>query len=299
MQVACCSGNVVCAPQLLYHLLTYLSDPLFQRTLATTIRSNPQIFTDSSSPTPADEHTWTGLPLVHDEVFTGLHRLGVFTPSSALHIHPDIVVHAKLLTGGLLPLCTTTASTSIFESFLGDTKAEALLHGHSYTAHAIGCEVANKSLDTMLAFDREGGEGNHEVYKRDWAPSASSTPDNEWQPYSVWSHDFITSLSHSPRITSVIALGTVLAISLQDAEGAGYSSDAAVGLQKQLLENEGRDFNVHSRTLGNVVYVMASLTSERKDLRKLEQTLSSLFEEKHELCGDAREVEVGAEKRER
>jgi dethiobiotin synthetase/adenosylmethionine--8-amino-7-oxononanoate aminotransferase len=35
-------------------------------------------------------------------------------------------------------MAVTLASESVFNSFLGDTKAEALLHGHSYTAHPIG-----------------------------------------------------------------------------------------------------------------------------------------------------------------
>ena len=36
------------------------------------------------------------------------------------------------------------------QAFRGDTKSYALLHGHSYTAHPIGCSVAIASLDAYL-----------------------------------------------------------------------------------------------------------------------------------------------------
>ena len=146
-------------------------DPLFQRTLITTIRESPSLINPSytasaSSELSKDPADWTGLPLIADEVFTGLYRLGRPSSSSFLSSHssdqalpklssdvaPDISVHAKLLTGGLLPLALTTASTSIFNTFLSPSKSDALLHGHSYTAHPIGCAVANHSLKDMKSW---------------------------------------------------------------------------------------------------------------------------------------------------
>lgn len=213
-------------------------------------------------------------------MFTGLFRLGHFSPSTLLNIQPDISVHAKLLTGGLLPLCTTLASNSIYESFLGDTKAEALLHGHSYTAHAVGCEVARVSLEEMLALDRSG---KWQTYKNDWSARSSVAKLAEGvkgrdqaspELWSMWSESFVSNISHKAEVDSVIALGSVLAITLNDSEGAGYSSDAAVGVQKKLLETKGEaDFNVHSRVLGNVIYFMASMVSEPKSLRSIEERL--------------------------
>ena len=80
-------------------------------------------------------------------VFTGLYRLGYMTPSDALGVRPDISVLAKILTGGMVPMSVTLASSSIFETFSrSEQKADALLHGHSYTAHPIGCEVAKEAL---------------------------------------------------------------------------------------------------------------------------------------------------------
>lgn len=49
--------------------------------------------------------------------------------------------------GGMLPLSATLATNSIFTAFQDDSKLKALLHGHSYTAHAIGCSAAVTALD--------------------------------------------------------------------------------------------------------------------------------------------------------
>jgi bifunctional dethiobiotin synthetase / adenosylmethionine---8-amino-7-oxononanoate aminotransferase len=234
------------------------------------IRQSSHIFDRGASYTTPDHLEWTGLPVVFDEVFTGLYRLGRFSAASFIQSYPDISCNAKLLTGGLVPLCTTVASDSIYNAFLSSEKRDALLHGHSYTAHAVGCHVASTSLNTMMEMDRCG---QWQSYKDDWevSPSASSNTGAGSNVWSVWSKDFIHRISMSKDVESIIALGSVLAISLHD-EQAGYSSSAATGLQKRVLKGSG-DFNVHSRVLGNVFYLMASQISEPKTLREIERLL--------------------------
>lgn len=212
---------------------------------------------------------WTGMPVIFDEVFTGLYRLGRFSAASFLQTHPDIVVNAKLLTGGLLPLCTTTASESIFNAFLSNDKTDALLHGHSYTAHPVGCSVANESLRQLQNLD--AGEA-WKSYKQDWKPTASA--DAQDQAWSMWSTTFLSTISHKPSVDSVFALGSVLAISLKDPEGSGYASTAATGLRdKMLAGKEGKEAVVHSRVLGNVLYLMAAMTTPREMVRELERVV--------------------------
>ncbi|KAJ2994835.1 hypothetical protein HDV02_001294 [Globomyces sp. JEL0801] len=115
-------------------------DPLFHKELIDIVR-NPQLW-DSTSPP---------LPVIFDEVFVGMYRCGTNLPSiSPLFndpkYYPDIACYAKCLTGGLIPLSATLATSKIFNAFDGDTKLQALLHGHSYTAHPIGCAVAVQSI---------------------------------------------------------------------------------------------------------------------------------------------------------
>ncbi|KAI6712101.1 onanonoxo-7-onima-8-eninoihtemlysoneda [Diplocarpon mali] len=271
-------GALIMEPVILGAGGMLFADPLFQHTLVQVVRNSSQLFGGPEIPAPQRPQAWAGLPVVFDEVFTGLYRLGRFSSASFLQVHPDISVHAKLLTGGLIPLCTTLASESIYNVFLGAEKRDALLHGHSYTAHPVGCHVANTSLRAMLDMEKDG---KWQSLRSDWQDGIAQSggkPAGKTGPaytsadiWSAWSKDFAIRVSHSPDVESVIALGSVLAINLQD-ENAGYSSTAASGLQKKLL-NIHSDFNIHVRVLGNVIYLMASQTSKCETLRIIEERL--------------------------
>ncbi|XWX01772.1 hypothetical protein V2A60_009801 [Cordyceps javanica] len=274
-------------------------DPLFQRTLVKVIRRSPHLFTDEHGVSPRTEASkeWSGLPVLFDEVFTGLYRLGRFTPSTFLGVEPDVSVNAKLLTGGLVPLSTTMASEDIFNVFRSREKVDALLHGHSYTAHPIGCQVGIESLKAMQRMERRG--------EWDWAknqgwvaprrpescspapPSLASKtttpPGQGGQVWSVWPLDLVESLSRmKTRVDGVWALGSVLAVHLRDEAGAGYSSNAALGLRAALAQGEAAGsngpWNVHSRVLGNVIYLMASQTTTREGVEQLSNLLVKSLE---------------------
>ncbi|KAJ4368142.1 hypothetical protein N0V83_006497 [Neocucurbitaria cava] len=261
-------------------------DPLFQQSLVRIVRGynfSPKF--EVVPPQGTNVHTWTGLPVMFDEVFTGLYRLGRFSSGSFINVHPDISVHAKLLTGGLLPLSATTASESIFQAFWGNEKSDALLHGHSYTAHPIGCHVANVSLQTMADLS---SSPEWERYEKDWRNSypdemsRSSSLDvvkeqdgKERGTWSVWSHEFVLHLSQHTSVDYVNALGSVLAVSLKDGSGSGYSSSAAIGLRDALLYRASNTkVQIHSRVLGNVIYLMASMTIKPEHLADVEATFT-------------------------
>lgn len=232
-----------------------------------------------------DENAWTGLPVIFDEVFTGLYRLGRFTAASFLQTNADISVHAKLLTGGVVPLCTTLASESIFHAFGSDDKTDALLHGHSYTAHAVGCQVALESLRQLQALDKNGGW--------DWAKESQPQSKPSEQPgemtneeglskdapWSIWSPYFVDGVSRHLRVAGVWALGSVLSIHMNVGDGAaGYKSTAAIQIRDALREPRQKGdsqgtWNVHSRVLGNVLYIMGSQTSVKEDIREIEELI--------------------------
>ncbi|CAK1359101.1 Bifunctional dethiobiotin synthetase/7,8-diamino-pelargonic acid aminotransferase, mitochondrial [Cercospora beticola] len=269
-------GALVIEPIILGAGGMLFADPLFQRCLVEVARTfYNESFEPTSIPTASastnDALDWQGMPVIFDEVFTGLYRLGRFSAASFLGVQPDIVVNAKLLTGGLLPLCTTTASNAIFEAFLSNDKTDALLHGHSYTAHPVGCAVANESLRT---FDNLESSGAWDTFKQDWtSPSSASSNAATW---SMWSQSFINTASHKNSVDHVFALGSVVAICLKDPSGGGYASTAATGLRDQLLEIPGADGSVmHSRVMGNVLYLMAALTTTEATLKSIEERVLS------------------------
>ncbi|KAH7068739.1 pyridoxal phosphate-dependent transferase [Paraphoma chrysanthemicola] len=268
-------------------------DPLFQQSLVRVVRRYKFSTYANEGVTPMDhQQSWTGVPVLFDEVFTGLYRLGRFTSASFLGVHPDISVHAKLLTGGLIPLSVTVASQPVFDAFWGNEKSDALLHGHSYTAHPIGCHIANTSLQTMAELDTT--DSAWKGYKRDWMIPTSlqrqrdqvdfavATTDKSDCVWSMWSRSFVLQLSRHECVSHVNALGSVLAVSLHDkSKSTGYSSSAAAGLRDSLLNAVSKtQVQIHSRVLGNVIYLMASMTSQPNHLASVEaafaEKLSSL-----------------------
>lgn len=272
-------GALIIEPVLLGAGGMMFADPLYQKCLVEVARDfyshvagEPAARFDPHSSISLESHNgndmdWCGMPVIFDEVFTGLYRLGRFSAASFLDTRPDIVVNAKLLTGGLLPLCTTTASESIFEAFLSDDKTDALLHGHSYTAHPMGCSVANESLRTLIDLDQGGSWEN---FKNDWGTrAASSELPHAW---SMWSSSFVSSVSYKHQVDNVFALGSVLAITLKDPAGSGYASTAATGLRDKLLAGaDGADSLIHSRVLGNVLYLMTALTTPGETIAGVEE----------------------------
>ncbi|KAI5866169.1 hypothetical protein GGS23DRAFT_555818 [Durotheca rogersii] len=264
-----------------------LVDPLFQRSLVKVVRRSAKLFDPLHKPEAADtadNTSWTGLPVIFDEVFTGLYRLGRFSAASFLGAgaEPDISVHAKLLTGGLVPLSATLASESVFAAFGGSEKADALLHGHSYTAHPVGCHVAVESLRQMRDMEARG--------EWDWAKrggdqtsslgglSLSPSPGEE-RVWSIWPEDLPDWISHQTRLVAgTWALGSVLAIHMDAPDGLGYKSNAALNLQRTLRDGgDGGAWNVHSRVLGNVLYLMGSQKTTQEDIAEIANLVRRAF----------------------
>jgi adenosylmethionine-8-amino-7-oxononanoate aminotransferase len=93
-----------------------------------------------------------GLPLIADEIFTGFGRTGTLFACEQAGIVPDILCLSKALTGGTMALAVTVARGEVFEAFLSDDPAAALMHGPTFMANPLACAAANASLDL---FDTE------------------------------------------------------------------------------------------------------------------------------------------------
>jgi adenosylmethionine-8-amino-7-oxononanoate aminotransferase len=88
-----------------------------------------------------------GLPLIVDEIFTGFGRTGTLFACEQAGIVPDILCLSKALTGGTMALAATIARRPVFEAFLSDDPAAALMHGPTFMANPLACAAANASLD--------------------------------------------------------------------------------------------------------------------------------------------------------
>lgn len=80
--------------------------------------------------------------------------------------------------------------------------------------------MANTSLNMMMDMDRGG---KWQVYKNDWTEPTSTSPTqtldtNSPDVWSVWSKEFVQQISNRRDVESVVALGSVLGITLHDSE---------------------------------------------------------------------------------
>jgi adenosylmethionine-8-amino-7-oxononanoate aminotransferase len=94
------------------------------------------------------------LLLILDEIATGFGRTGTLFACEQAGVVPDIITLSKALTGGTMPLAATVASARVYESFLSDDAGKALMHGPTYSGHALACAAANASLDLFAAEPR-------------------------------------------------------------------------------------------------------------------------------------------------
>jgi adenosylmethionine-8-amino-7-oxononanoate aminotransferase len=88
-----------------------------------------------------------GALLFLDEIATGFGRTGTLFACEQAQVVPDLVALGKALTGGVLPLAATVASAEVFDAFWSDDPEFALMHGPTYSGHALACAAANASLD--------------------------------------------------------------------------------------------------------------------------------------------------------
>jgi len=91
--------------------------------------------------------------LVVDEVITGFGRTGRMFASERFHIKPDILLFAKGVTSGYMPLGGVLISGRVAEPFWADDSPHVFRHGLTYQGHAAACTAAHANLDIL---EREG-----------------------------------------------------------------------------------------------------------------------------------------------
>ncbi len=94
--------------------------------------------------------------LISDEVVTGFGRIGAMCGARAWGVVPDIMALAKGINSGYVPLGATLLNERVASAFEQPAVPAALMHGYTYSGHALACAAANANLAIVEAEDLPG-----------------------------------------------------------------------------------------------------------------------------------------------
>ena len=97
----------------------------------------------------------TGVLFVADEVITGFGRVGAWFASERFGLDPDLIVCAKGITSGYLPLGALVVAGRVAEPFFDGTVG-LWRHGYTYSGHAAVAAAALANLDVLEREDLVG-----------------------------------------------------------------------------------------------------------------------------------------------
>jgi adenosylmethionine-8-amino-7-oxononanoate aminotransferase len=203
------------------------------------------------------------LPLVADEVLTGFGRTGTLFACERAGIAPDVLCLAKGLSGGLFPIAATLATEEIYASFFSTERSRAFFHGHTFTAHPVGCAVALASLELALENDLPARfEHIGQCIARALEP-----------------------LRENPSVHSLRRQGGIVAFDLRAPRGAasGYLSALAPHLRQAAIER-----GVLLRPLGDVLYAMPPARATDAECQEIAGVLIELADEARRALGEPR-----------
>ena len=170
--------------------------------------------------------------LIADEVMTGFGRTGRMFAIEHEGILPDMMVLAKGLSGGYLPLAITLISEKLFSAFDGSVaEGKALAYGHSYSGNALGCAAAKASLEVFES------EGVLEAL----------------QPKIQHLQSALNGLGGLPGVAEVRQCGFIAGIELEESQEGGLPNLAAE------VCFEARRHGLLTRPIRNVVVLMPPL----------------------------------------
>jgi beta-alanine--pyruvate transaminase len=89
-----------------------------------------------------------GILLIFDEVITGFGRLGYAFAAERYGVIPDMIVFAKGITSGSVPMGGVIVREGIYDAFMrGPEHVIELFHGYTYSSHPLACAAGLATLD--------------------------------------------------------------------------------------------------------------------------------------------------------
>jgi ornithine--oxo-acid transaminase len=90
----------------------------------------------------------TGTLFVLDEVQTGMYRTGTFLATHQFDLQPDMVVLAKALSGGLIPVSAVLMTNKIYHAVYSSLK-RAIVHTSTFSENSLSMRAGLATLDVL------------------------------------------------------------------------------------------------------------------------------------------------------
>jgi beta-alanine--pyruvate transaminase len=190
-----------------------------------------------------------GILLIFDEVITGYGRLGTPFGADYFGVTPDIMVTAKGLTNGVIPMGAVLVSAEIHDAFMGGPEhVIEFFHGYTYSGNPVASAAALATLETY----RDEG---------------LLTRGAELAPYF---EEALHSLKGLPHVIDIRNIGLVGAIELEPI--AGQPTKRAFSAFLKAYET-----GLLIRTTGDIIALSPPLIIEKEQIEQIVSMLSDIL----------------------
>ena len=183
-----------------------------------------------------------------DEVATGFGKTGKMFAHQHAGIIPDMLIMAKGLSAGLLPISAVAVREHIFEKFLGNQEElKALYYGQTFAGNPLAARVATVNL---------------ELFKTE------RIIENIQEKIKFFHSELEAKISILKHVDEIRKCGFMIGIELTKTE---KKSDPfpSKDMVAQKIVKLARSMGLIIRPLGNVMVLMPALAMETNDLKKL------------------------------
>ena len=192
--------------------------------------------------------------LIADEVVTGFGRLGFWFGCERYGFEPDLLVFAKGVTSGYMPLGGVIVGPRVQEPFWSG-EGVVFKHGYTYSGHAAACAAALANLDILEGEDLVARLSGFEP---EWVES-------------------VYSLADHPLVEEVRAVGLLGAVEISHEE-----LEARPSLLEEVVANARKE-SILTRSLPGAVHLSPAfvITKEQVDalISGLSRALDAAWEE--------------------
>jgi len=191
-----------------------------------------------------------GILLIFDEVITGYGRLGAPFGADYFDVKPDIMITAKGLTNGVIPMGAVFVTPEIHDAFMtGPEHLIEFFHGYTYSGNPIAAAAGLATLDT---YQEEG----------------LLTRGSELGPY--W-EEALHSLRDCPHVIDIRNIGLIGAIELEPIAGA--PTKRAFSTFVKAFED-----GLLIRTTGDIIALSPPLIVEKPHIDEIVERLRAVLQ---------------------